>query len=366
MARRTILVCPMDWGLGHASRCIPVIRAFRNEGCRVIVACSGPGSDLIRRELRNEIPRVVPFPGFRVSYSRSFLFGRLAMQMPEFIYHMAREKKMLAGLVGKHKPCLVVSDNRYGLVHESVPSVLITHQLKPSLPNFMGALEKPLSAVIRKWAAGFDECWIPDFPDNPAAGDLTRGWDRLPRAYFTGWLSRFQPAIDSQGSCRYQAMFILSGPEPHRSILEEMIIEGCGETGAGTLLVRGIPGTRFKREIRGSMEIVSCLESAAMLQAIRASKIIICRSGYSSVMDMLVLGRQAVLIPTPGQTEQEYLGRWLGDKGWFRVVRQKDISSETIREMQALSGRDFTVHDHPGNCNLLEERVQAVLRNYAG
>ncbi len=389
--KKTVLVCPMDWGLGHASRCIPVIKAFRHEGCHVIVGASGAGADFISSELKTAAPELLPFPGFSVSYSRSFLFARLLLQVPQFLYHVAREKKLLEKIVDKLKPDLIVSDNRYGLVHDSVPSVLITHQIKPSLPFLLKPLEDPLSAVIRKWAMSFDECWIPDFQDFPAAGDLVSGWDRLPRAFFIGWLSRFRPGAGiihskspghhsaaAQGGggqpgedgvfCRpsgrkdnpYRMIFILSGQEPLRGMLEGKIIEGCLKSGIKALLVRGLPGIPANTEISGNLEIVNFLDSAEMHEAICKSQLVVCRSGYSSVMDMLALGKRAVLIPTPGQTEQEYLGEWLGSRGLFHVVRQKDFDVAAISGTMGLAEQDPGFPVYPAGRDRLMERVQAV------
>jgi hypothetical protein len=379
MAKKTVLVCPMDWGLGHASRCIPVIKAFRNEGCRVIVGASGAGADFIGRELKTAAPEIIPFPGFSVSYSRSFLFARLLLQVPQFLYHVAKEKRLLEKMVDKFKPGLIVSDNRYGLVHDSVPSVLITHQIRPSLTSLFKSLEDPLSAVIRKWAMSFDECWIPDFPDCSAAGELIGGWDRLPRVFFTGWLSRFRPGagiIPARPSGRYpgeqsphrkdsvyRMMFILSGQEPLRGMLEGRIIEGCLKSGIKALLVRGLPGIPAKTERRGNLEIVTFLDSAEMYKAIGKSQIVVCRSGYSSVMDMLALGKRAVLVPTPGQTEQEYLGKWLGGKGWFHVVSQKDFDVGAICGIIGLADQGTGFPLYPEGKDLLLERVQAVTRS---
>jgi hypothetical protein len=360
MAKR-VLVCPMDWGLGHASRCIPVIRAFRNEGWNVTIASSGGGAELIRQEPDLAGEEIVPFPGFRVSYSRTLLFARLALQMPEFLYHKVKEKRALNELVKMLKPDLIVSDNRYGLLHDSVPSVLITHQLNPSLPGRLSAAEKPLSSVIRGWAGAFNECWIPDVPENPAAGKLTEGWERLGNAFFTGWLSRFAGAAipaGGAGSPRYRIIFILSGPEPQRTMLEGMITGGCLRTGINALLVRGLPGEPPQWESRGNLEIVSYLASAGLLKAAGESELVVCRSGYSSVMDMLALGKTALLVPTPGQTEQEYLGKWLAQKQWFRVISQKEFKVETIIEM------DFPEHGRPvpapGLGDLLQERVRGL------
>ncbi len=380
MKKLCILVCPMDWGLGHASRCIPVIRAFLAAGCRVVVAASGPGAGLIKREFQQAMPAVsnvegssgansgdktaklnygglctddqepasdseekivlVPFPGFSVRYSRKFLFLRLIFQIPSFLYHMSRERKELKKLAGRFSPDLVVSDNRYGLVHPSIPSVIITHQLSPAVPGLPEPFRKLVSRVIRVWVRRFDECWIPDRGDRGAAGSLAAGMEKLPAAFYTGWLSRFSLTggdcvPDFKGypgsaanECRYRVMFILSGPEPHRSDLEEIVTGSLTGFPFKVLLVRGVPGGFPERESRDNIKIVSFMDSVNLQKAVNDSEMIVCRSGYSSVMDLLVMGKDALLVPTPGQPEQEYLGRWLREKGWFRVVSQKDLKKE--------------------------------------
>ena len=223
-----------------------------------------------------------------------------------------------------------MSDKRYGLVHETVPSVIITHQLRPALPLFLRIFELPLSLIIRRLVRRFDECWIPDYIDHSAAGKLVWGWKKLPAAYFTGWLSRFSSGGSAGGKpaeklCRYRVMYLLSGVEPQRSILEKKITGSLTLDHQPALLVRGLPDEPEPDEEKGGLKIVPFLDSQAIIKAAGESQLIVCRSGYSSVMDLLALGRRAVLVPTPGQTEQEYLGRWLAGKNWFDVVRQKDF-----------------------------------------
>ncbi len=419
MKKLCVLVCPMDWGLGHASRCVPVIKAFLAAGCRVLVGVSGPGGELIRREFGmtgtpvtagqngvagqpDKVPcrdmlQIIPFPGFSVTSYRKYFLQGLLLRVPAFLRHISMEKRILGELVEKYSPDLIVSDNRYGLVHERVTSVIITHQLRPSMPLLLRPLEGLVSAVIRGWTGAFDECWIPDCADDPAAGRLTAGHERLPAAFFTGWLSRFSPeACRNSGppgnpeppgtgayseKFRYRFLFLLSGPEPHRTTLEDMVKAGIGGLTEKALLVRGLPGSFPEREIRGNLEIVSFVDSGGLLKAIRESEMIVCRSGYSSVMDLLALGRTAVLVPTPGQTEQEYLGRWLASKGWFRVVRQKDFDMQKLiaRQREGFAG-DEAGRAHTGfggsraelqkrpiaHKLLLEQRVKDVLRKASG
>jgi UDP:flavonoid glycosyltransferase YjiC (YdhE family) len=360
-----VLVCPMDWGLGHASRCVPVILALREAGCSVLVAASGGGSELIKSELGPEIinltdpdgdsrVRIIPFPGFPVSYSRRFLFFRLMLRVPAFLYHIHMERKLLNRIVKKYRPNLIVSDNRYGLGHRSVRSVIITHQLTPVMPLALKPFEGIVALTIRKWIRTFDECWIPDDPDHSAAGQLISGFERLPSVYFIGWLSRFG-SCGYGGSFRYRFLFILSGPEPNRTMLEDIIIKRFSGIRERVLLVRGLHGCIPEREVKGNIEIVGFMDSDMLATAVNDSRTIVCRSGYSSVMDLLVMGRDAVLIPTPGQTEQEYLAEWLSAKGWFRAETQDSINPDIDRDLKA-DQVSFEVRD------LLRERIDSVVK----
>ena len=376
----------MDWGLGHASRCIPVIKAFIEAGCHVVVASSGPGSELIKREPGMEKVDIFPFPGFSVSYSRYWLFGKLLIQIPSIIHHIERERRSLSTLTRTIRPDLIVSDNRYGLVHETIPSVMITHQLNPVLPFLMKPLESPLSEIIRRWVSRFNECWIPDLPGAPAAGRLAGGWDRMSCYRFTGWLSRFQEEspqmpvkgdqkegrmvrsrkveVGDRSGFRYRVLFILSGPEPQRTMLEKKIISQSRTFGIKALLVRGLPSAPYKMESAGKLDIISFLDSTNLKKAICSSGLVVCRSGYSSVMDLLVLGKKAVLVPTPGQTEQEYLADRLDRKGWFATVNQKDFNIETFVAPDTFSEKTPSgLLKYEGD-NLLKDCVKKALKKY--
>jgi UDP:flavonoid glycosyltransferase YjiC (YdhE family) len=367
MTEKRVLVCPMDWGLGHASRSIPVINAFRNAGCRVIIAASGPAADLIRKETGGG--EVIPFPGLTITYSRFWLSGGLLMQGPAFLHGISREKKMLRSMVEKTDPHLIVSDNRYGLVHDRVPSVLITHQLKPALPVSLKLLEKSVSGIIRKWVLSFQECWIPDYPENSAAGELISGWEGLPGARFTGWLSRLSPGPGGSGfpeeasEPENDVLFLLSGPEPHRTILEKKIIGGCISSGIKALIARGLPGESPGRQTHGNTEVIPFLATGDLMRAIGKSRLVVCRSGYSSVMDLLVAGKNAMLIPTPGQPEQEYLGKWLGKRGWFRIMDQKNFDIGIIMRSTKPETLSTQRLPPPGE-DLLQKTVDEAVRRY--
>ncbi len=427
MAKLTVLVCPMDWGLGHASRCVPVIRAFLDAGCRVVVAADGGGRKLIEGELgvskelpHGHLPRpeVTGFPGFRVSWHGRFPLLRFIVRLPFFLWHTRREGEELARLVSQYGAQVVVSDNRYGLAHPSVYSVIITHQLRPSLPSLLKMFEGSVAWMVRRMVGRFDECWIPDCPGGPVAGKLVRGWERLPAAFFVGLLSRFgvPDRYRSTASERYRLLFVLSGPEPARTIFEGKVRGMMRSSGIRALLVQGLPdaankrcflttdkaGSRAERqscpeaaaqgavaglknvqqdlakedlcfvetEAEGDLHVVQFLDSRGLLEAMEMSGLVVCRSGYSTVCDLLVAGREAVLVPTPGQTEQEYLGRWLSAKGYFRVISQEELAPERLQQILAVEGSGKSEIIEAGGYaaddgTLLRNRVAEVLRRVA-
>ena len=439
MEKLTVLVCPMDWGLGHASRCVPVISAFLDAGCRVVVAAAGRGRLLIEREFGNGRsdaraggggggggPVFVDFPGFRVSWPRRYPLLKFAGRLPSFLLHIRRERRYLELLVKEFGVGIVVSDNRYGLIHPDVTAVIVTHQLSPSLPGAMRVFGRITAVWVRKMVSRFDECWIPDCPGGPTAGALAGGRERLGSVFFTGRLSRFGMAgedppagagllaAEGGGTESYRVVFILSGPEPYRSLFEAKVRQIMGGREVRSLLVRGVPegvpedspdeagertaaggdpaGNAGREGEHGCREpgsgdglhIVSFLPSDELKRVTVMAGLVVCRSGYSTVTDLLVAGKRALLVPTPGQTEQEYLGRWLDGRGGFRMVSQRELNWEGIEEMLdgGESGREATGGNgrgnggcsrlHPGmgdSCNdgtLLKERVKAVIGKAMG
>ncbi|TVR68176.1 MAG: hypothetical protein EA408_13805, partial [Marinilabiliales bacterium] len=326
-------------------------------------------------------PEVTGFPGFRVSWHGRFPLLRFMVRLPSFLLHIGRERNELSRLVSLYGARIVVSDNRYGVVHPSVYSVIITHQLRPSLPSLMKVFEGSVAWMVRRMVGRFDECWIPDCPGGPVAGKLVRGWERLQAAFFVGLLSRFRVAdgYRSPASGKYRILFVLSGPEPGRTLFERKVRDMMRSSGIRALLVQGLPDAADKRrfpatdtagstyerqrcletaaqgaaaglkgvqqdlakgdmcfgetEADGDLHVVPFLDSGGLLEAMEMSGLVVCRSGYSTVCDLLVAGREAVMVPTPGQTEQEYLGRWLSAKGYFRVISQDELAQERLPEI---------------------------------
>ncbi|MBC7947510.1 MAG: glycosyl transferase family 28 [Chitinophagaceae bacterium] len=319
-----ILVAPLDWGLGHATRCIPVIYELLRHDCEVWLAGEGAQEALLREEFPT-----LPFLelwGYRVRYARTStgLFWRIMYQVPRIVQTIRREKEWLVAMHKKHDFDAVISDNRYGLSHEVLPSVFITHQLKIKTP--LPWTEGWLQRLSNKHLDRFTSCWVPDREGATSlAGDLSHPVikPRVP-IQFTGPLSRFErlEVPEEPG----HLLVILSGPEPQRSILENSILDRIAHYNGSATVVRGLPLGAKLIPSTNSIHFYNHLPTADLNREMSRAELVIARSGYSTVMDLERLGKKSILIPTPGQTEQEYLGRRMMEKGWALCIEQRQFS----------------------------------------
>ena len=304
------LICPLNWGLGHVSRDIPIIRRLLKKGFRVIVAGDQPVIDLIRSEFPDI--ETEPLPGKKITYSkRNSQTIHLLLQLPSSLFWVWREKKLVAHLVKKYNPDCIISDNRYGVRHPKVNSIIITHQLMLKLPKSLNWFEKPVNSLIKRLVSRFDLCLIPDNPlPNSLAGDLVHKYPLPKNACFIGPLSRFIDEYPAhQTDCKYDLLAILSGPEPQRTILQQKLTEKLLTENLKCLIVTGTLKMNSAPESIKNITFVPHLESSILADYIKNTPIVISRAGYSTIMDLWYLKKNAILIPTPGQTEQEYLAQ---------------------------------------------------------
>ncbi len=305
---RKILVAPLDWGLGHATRCIPLIRSLLRQNAGVVLA----GDGVIRTLLETEFPQL-PFAelkGYGVSYSKNrwTLPFTIASQIPKIISAIQYENERLADIVKEHGIEGIISDNRYGLYHESVPSVIMTHQLLVKT-GFGKTADSYLQKLHYEYISNFSACWIPDQEQAPGlAGELSHptNMPAVPVQYL-GPLSRMQEGPQKED----HLLIILSGPEPQRTLLENILLEQLESYKEQVVLVRGLPGGQEKINAPSHVRVYDHLPAASLNQLMNEASFIISRCGYSTVMDLAAIGKKSILIPTPGQTEQEYLGRHL-------------------------------------------------------
>lgn len=298
---KSILIAPLNWGLGHATRCIPIIRELlRSPSITVILASDGRALQLLRQEFPNLT--ALELPAYQIHYRSTSMIWNIAGQVPKILRAIYQEQQAIKQLVRDYKIDLIISDNRYGCYHPAVRSIFMTHQINLRIPF------RPLEYITNRfnylWLKKFETVWIPDYEgETNLAGNLSRSAG-LEEVVYLGALSRFKK---KDIPIKYDVIVVLSGPEPQRSILEQKIIEQTQGLPYQFLLVQGKTEVQQHFFIKKNIEVRSFLNSVALNEAILASKIVVARSGYSTLMDLMVLGKKAIFIPTPGQTEQEYL-----------------------------------------------------------
>lgn len=330
LAGKKLLVAPLDWGLGHATRCVPVIRDLLNDHCEVWLA----GEGIQEKLLREEFPSLpfLPLKGYRIKYGKSGLMGRILLQIPSILRSIKEENRWLKEQVTKYGFEAMISDNRYGLYHENIFSVLITHQLyiKSSLGKWS---EKMLQQWNYKLIKRFNECWVPDEErENNLAGELSHPLKLPPiPTKYIGPISRFVRKSSfsekkNTDEIKDHLLIILSGPEPQRTILENKIVDQIVNYPATAIIVRGLPGERNIIPSTNTIQFYNHLSSGELNSEAMKADFIISRSGYSTVMDIAALQKKSILIPTPGQTEQEYLADHLMKKRFAFCVDQNSFS----------------------------------------
>lgn len=323
----TILIAPLDWGLGHTTRCIPIIKYLLEKQCRVIVATSGFHEILLKREF-NEL-ECIYLSGYDIKYAKKNILFRLFLQIPHILKNIRREHNWLNDVIEQYKIDAVISDNRYGLFTSKVPCVFITHQLQIKVPQIWRWIDGKLRNKIYNYINNFSECWVPDAPGkNESLAALLSHPEILPSVpiHYIGWLSRFtkSPVFVK----KYIASICLSGPEPQRSVLENILLPQLQLLNEKFLLIRGMPGETSLPTLPQNITVINHLSTPEMQQALIESHYIISRSGYSTLMDMKVLQCKCIYIPTPGQTEQEYLGKSLAAKNIALVKQQHNFNLE--------------------------------------
>lgn len=326
-----VLLSPLDWGLGHATRCIPIINVLIEHNIEVYIAAEGLVAELLQREYPAIV--ILPLKGYKIKYSRNsrIFFLKMLAQLPGIILSVNHEKRWLKKTVEHHKIDAVISDNRFGLYLEKTPCIYVTHQLFIQTGNrFLNRIAQKINYYfINK----FDECWVPDNAGaNNLAGELSHP-KKLPLVpvKYIGTLSRFKKITTEK---KYQLLIMLSGPEPQRTIFENILSAQLKNIPGKIVIVRGLPGAKNDLPAESKdVTIYNHLPAEKLNELIQQSENIITRCGYSTIMDLVTLQRNAILVPTPGQTEQEYLAAYLMEKKMYFTCPQENFSLE-----QALEG----------------------------
>lgn len=309
-----ILISPLNWGIGHATRLAPIINNYKSSGHKVILAGTGISLEF----LKNEFPDLeyVILGGFTGRYAKKpFFMLFLLIQMPLFLISIFTERYKLAKIIRQYRITTVISDNRYGLINRKVKCILITHQIFIKLPPILAPVEPVLHHITRHIIQQFNECWIPDYENysESLAGQLCHGKKMPNNIKYIGPLSRFKNLnlIDNPIVVEdFETLILISGPEPYRTQFEKEMENRFRNSAQKVLMVCGKPGSNNQSELFGNLQKVNHLKTPELYFYLTRVNKIIARSGYSTIMDLHLLGLSGELIPTPGQTEQEYLAGW--------------------------------------------------------
>ena len=309
-----IFIAPLNWGLGHATRCIPLVRQYLERGDEVVLGGDGESLLLLQRHFPQL--RVIQLPSLELRYAANDQQrGFYLRAIPALLRFTIADHYYLRQQLAIEHFDLIISDNRFGLFTRQTRCVYITHQLYVRLPRRLRIFQPLARAIHACVFKRYHEVWVPDFAnsENSLAGELCHGGCFDTYVKYIGPLSRFASSEGTPKELRrnseYSVVAILSGLEPQRSIFEQAILERYANTPDKVLIVRGKVAEAQTKISRNNITMVASLSDQALLEVMEQATTIIARSGYSTIMDLAVLGllHKAELHPTPGQSEQEYL-----------------------------------------------------------
>ncbi|NMD01352.1 MAG: UDP-N-acetylglucosamine--N-acetylmuramyl-(pentapeptide) pyrophosphoryl-undecaprenol N-acetylglucosamine transferase [Bacteroidales bacterium] len=356
---KNILICPLDWGIGHASRVIPIIKKLQSKGHHIFIACSKQQHSFFKNEITNYTWIPSACPSIKYSEKKLSIFDLIRL-IPIIFVGIKKDKKKIDSWVKKHHIQIVISDNRYGCYSQHAYSVIITHQVKVELPKKLKWAEKILHKRIKKMIYKFNRCWIPDIKEMPNfAGDLSLQFSLNGKSSFIGLLSRFDEnqVLESQPEKTYEVIGIVSGPEPQRTIFAKLLLQQMKELQKPCLLVLGDFSKPTSNYQDDNVSVYSSMNTKELYKAFQSSKFIVARSGYSTIMDLISLRRTAILVPTPGQTEQEYLARYYKSRRMFVIADQDKLNlAESLSELSVYS----CIYHYNANENF-EQELEMVL-----
>ncbi len=368
--RLKVIVAPLNWGLGHATRCMPIINALLKKNITVVIASDGRALALLKKEY--PALQHIELPAYDIHYSGHTigLLPTMLWQIPKILRVIQQEQRAIQQIVKNEKINAIISDNRYGCYVNGIPSIFVSHQLFLKMPPFLQFLEGMVAKTQMRFIRPFSQCWIPDFPSisQSLSGDLAHAEALSNDKFrFVGALSRMrkEPIVEqNKRLCdflkeKYDIVAVLSGPEPQRTLFEEMLRKQVLQTDLKVLIVKGITEQQVFHQLTSNLQTVNFLTAKDLNQVLLTADVVIARSGYSTIMDLATLGKNAILIPTPGQTEQIYLADYFQSKGIFFTTSQSKFELQKAwRE-----SKDYSGFDRKLECSqLLEEAIEELLK----
>jgi predicted glycosyltransferase len=330
MTKKRVLVAPLDWGLGHATRCVPVIRELIRQDAEVILAADGRPYEFLEKEFPDL--RLIRFPGYDITYPKHRFMGlHFALRSPVLLKKIKEERRRISEIVTEHGIEVIISDNRLACRTSRTYNIYITHQLSLKAPFAAQWLSKKHHDYYDK----FDEVWVPDADTKRnLSGDLGHSDGNNPFVRYTGPLTRFEdPGPWNSRPMKWWMVVMLSGPEPQRSIFERIVLDELSKFTEDTLVIRGIPGDEpLPQHALPHVTIVNHLNDEELKEALLSTHNVLCRPGYSTLCDLSTLGLSPIVVPTPGQSEQEYLAAYHEEQQHLVNAKQKNFNlGEALR-----------------------------------
>ena len=334
-----------SWGLGHATRSLPIIRKLIDEGNEVTIVTTGSSLKLLKMELEDRV-NYIDYEDYPLPYtekSKVFLI-RFCMFSPRLIKSIIDEHRKIMKLLDKQKFDVIISDNRYGVFHRNIPSFFITHQLRVIAPGRVKMIENAFERFNTYFQKYFKNIMVPDYENNGISGDLAHNLNILKtdKVKYFGIMSDFSKMDVKED---VDLLFSISGPEPQRQVLEDIVFQQINEFDGNILLSLGKisnPGLETKKKsLNDNIKVLDFIPGEERERIMNRSKLIVSRSGYSTLMDIYALGKKAMFIPTPQQTEQEYLAKYHEELGNFHYVNQNELDlSENLKQAKEYRGPD--------------------------
>ncbi len=358
---KRFLLSTLDWGLGHTTRIIPVIRHIQTLGHTVVFAGNEPQRNFINEVFPNI--ETVRLDGYKVRYSNTSwgLIPSLISQIPRLLKVIRQEHEWLLQYTKKEKIDGIISDNRYGLHNPHIPSVILTHQLQvlTGMGNMCDAIARKLHySFLNK----FNQCWVVDVADIPnLSGKLGHPATLPPHAKYIGLLSQMEASAELL--TEEHILILLSGPEPQRSILSQLLWQQTQTLNRKIVFVEGSNDAPTPTHIPPHITYHKLLTHKELQPLIMRAAMVVCRSGYSTLMDLTALHKKAILIPTPYQTEQEYLGKYLHEQGIYYSTPQKDFNlTNALTQAAQFPFKDVGLGSrHEGYKGVTEEWIKTYL-----
>ena len=299
-----------------------MIKSLRSRG-HTVITCGDQKSKIIYEK---EFPNIlhIIIDGYKPTYSKCDKQGwSILTQLPKFIIRIYKEQKDADRIAEEQNIDLIISDNRFGFRSKKTINIFLTHQLKIKGPkNLMKLANKINQSFIKK----FNACWVPDFENLLFSGDLSKSKFITTKI---GPLSRFEKNYTKKINFKYKYLAIISGPEPQRSLFEKEITNAFKKIKDSCTIITGkIENHNYKIK---NIDVYPHLEANEFNEIVLQSELVICRSGYSSIMDLYFLQKKVMFVPTPGQTEQEYLAELHKKEHNINFQKQGEINLETTK-----------------------------------